>query len=61
VAWEDRDGDLVEEEEIRQFFKTNRINWDEAFTSTFNGPKSSVGIGMTPDDENYSDHDNSKA
>ena len=57
VAWEVIDGELVEEEEIRQFFKTNRINWDEPFTSAFNGPKASVGIEMTPEAENHSDHD----
>ena len=56
VMWEDKDGDLVDEEGIRKFFKTNKIHWDEEHTPTYNGPKSSVGIGMTPDDENWSDH-----
>jgi hypothetical protein len=55
--WKDKDADIIDEEEIRQFFKTYKISWDEEFTSTYNAPKSSPSIGMTPDDTNWSDHD----
>jgi uncharacterized protein with von Willebrand factor type A (vWA) domain len=56
-AWEIEAGPIVPFHTIRQYYTDKKINFDQKFTSTYNASKVSPGIGLHPNDPNWSDHD----
>ena len=56
-AWKIKDGPIVPLDVIRKYYMDKHIAFDEKYTSTYNSSKVSAGIGLSPDDNNWSDHD----
>jgi hypothetical protein len=56
-AWKIKDGPIVPLDVIRKYYMDKHIARDEKYTSTYNSSKVSAGIGLNPDDNNCSDHD----
>jgi hypothetical protein len=56
-AWDITDGPIVPFHNIRQYYTDKKIAYDQKFNSTYNASKVSPGIGLHPDDPNWSDHD----
>jgi hypothetical protein len=56
-AWEIKDGPVVPFHTIRQYYTDKHIAFDQKFTSAYNSSKVSAGIGLSPDDTSWSDHD----
>jgi hypothetical protein len=56
-AWKIKDGPIVPLDVIRKYYMDKHIAFDEKYTSTYNSSKVSAGIGLNPDDKNWSDHD----
>jgi hypothetical protein len=56
-AWKIKDGPIVPLDVIRKYYMDKHIAWDEKYTSTYNSSKVSAGIGLDPDDNNWSDRD----
>jgi hypothetical protein len=55
-AWKVKDGPIVPFDVIRKYYIDKHIAFDQKYTSTYSSSKVGAGIGLSPDDDNWSDH-----